>query len=197
MSAAPVDPEAVLSTPRLRMEPLRGAHAAELFPLLADPRLYHFIPQDPPATVAALEQRYARLERRSSDDGTQVWLNWALRAIQLPGEPLVGTVQATVLADRRAFIAYEIGVPFQQRGFAAEACARLLALLFDDYRVQRVQAEIDSLNLSSIRLMQRLGFIEAGLQREADHFKGRSSDEVRYVLDAPTRAPPHASRPAR
>ncbi len=178
------DPEAVLLTPRLRLEPLRAAHAAELFPLLADPRLYPFVPQDPPADADALARRYRRLERRASDDGSQAWLNWALRALLLPGMPLVGTVQATVLPDRRAFIAYELGHAYQQRGFAAEACRSVLDLLFGGWGVEAVEAEVDTLNVASIRLLQRLGFEQAGFTADADAFKGRRSDEYRYRLDA-------------
>jgi [ribosomal protein S5]-alanine N-acetyltransferase len=187
MDHAAPDPEAVLFTERLRLEPIRVAHAAGLFPLLADTRLYEFIPQDPPADVAALERRYARLERRASDDGTQAWLNWALRATDLDGAPLVGTAQATVLPDRRALIAYELGHGWQGRGYATEAGRRLLALLFHDYAVQRVIAECDTLNAASIRLLERLGFVRAGITKDADRFKGRISDEYRYVLDWPPR----------
>ncbi|WP_284615504.1 GNAT family N-acetyltransferase [Aquabacterium humicola] len=183
-TAAP-DPEALLFTERLRLEPIRVAHAAELIPLLSDARLYAFIPQDPPADVAALERRYARLERRASDDGTQRWLNWALRATDLAGEPLIGTAQATVLADQRALIAYDLGHAHQGRGYATEACSRVLALLFHGYAVQRVIAECDTLNAPSIRLLERLGFVRTGVTKDADHFKGRTSDEYRYVLDRP------------
>lgn len=188
--AAAPDPEALLFTERLRLEPVRVAHAAELFPLLSDARLYAFIPQDPPADVAALERRYARLERRASDDGTQRWLNWALRATDLAGAPLVGTAQATVLPPEgtqpaRALLAYDLGHAHQGRGYATEACRRVLSLLFDGYAVQRVIAECDTLNAPSIRLLERLGFARTGVTKDADHFKGRTSDEYRYVLDRP------------
>lgn len=186
------DPEALLFTERLRLEPIRAAHAVELFPLLSDARLYEHIPQDPPPDVAALERRYARLQHRASDDGSQRWLNWALRALDADGTPLVGTAQATVLPagesqPARALIAYELGHAWQGRGYATEACRRVLALLFHDYAVQRVIAECDTLNAASIRLLERLGFVQAGITKDADRFKGRSSDEYRYLLDWPAR----------
>ncbi len=47
-----IDPEEVLETPRLLLEPLRAEHAGALFPLFRDARLYEFVPQDPPVSEA-------------------------------------------------------------------------------------------------------------------------------------------------
>jgi ribosomal-protein-alanine N-acetyltransferase len=61
--------EAVLETPRLLIEPLMPSHAVSLYARLRDERLYEFIPQDPPASPQALEDRYLGLSsRRSPDD---------------------------------------------------------------------------------------------------------------------------------
>ena len=75
-----IEPEAVLETERLCLEPLLRSHAAILFPLLQDERIYRYIPQDPPISVAALEERYHRLENRLSPTGDEAWLNWAVAA---------------------------------------------------------------------------------------------------------------------
>ena len=55
--------ETVLHTRRLVLEPLTEAHADELWLPLADPRLYVHVPQDPPASLAALRERFALAER--------------------------------------------------------------------------------------------------------------------------------------
>jgi len=43
-------------------------------------------------------------------------------------------------------------------------------------------AEIDPRNVSSIALVESLGFRRIAFQKNADHFKGSSSDEYRYEL---------------
>lgn len=182
-----VNPEAVLFTERLRLEPLVEGHAALLFPLLQDERLYHYIPQGPPASLAALAERYRRLQRRRSPAGDEAWLNWALRLVD-SGE-YVGRVEATVRPgpDPEALLAYEIGTAFWGRGHAAEACGRVLRLLFEDYAVREVSAQVDTENRRSIRLLERLGFRCAGLLPGADFFNGRSSDEYCYRLARPAK----------
>jgi ribosomal-protein-alanine N-acetyltransferase len=58
----------------------------------------------------------------------------------------------------------------------------LLEHLFQDYRVGIVAAEIDTRNAASIALVENLGFERVGFQKDADHFKGSTSDEYRYEL---------------
>jgi ribosomal-protein-alanine N-acetyltransferase len=172
--------EAVLETPRLLLEPLLSAYAARLYEGLQDERLYEYIPQNPPASPQALEDRYLGLSSRRSPDKREAWLNWALRT-RCSGD-YVGVLEATVHDNLTAAIAYMVFVPFQRRGLAAEACRRLLAHLFEDYRVSVVAAEIDTRNAASITLVESLGFERVAFHKDADHFKGSSSDEYRYEL---------------
>ncbi|CAA9452702.1 MAG: hypothetical protein AVDCRST_MAG02-996 [uncultured Rubrobacteraceae bacterium] len=127
----PVAPERVLETRRLLLEPLTVAHAAGLYGPLLNRRLYDFVPQDPPATRRALEDRYLSLSARRSPDGSEAWLNWAARERATGG--YVGTLEATVHGNRTAAIAYAVFVPYRRRGFAAEGCERVLAHLFGGF----------------------------------------------------------------
>jgi RimJ/RimL family protein N-acetyltransferase len=175
-----VAPEAQLETPRLLLEPTLPAHASVLYERMQEERLYRFIPQDPPDTPRALEDRYDFLSARRSPDGREAWLNWAVR--ERSSGDYAATLEATVHDDRKATVAYMVFLPYQRRGFAAEACGRLLDHLFDDYRVGVVAAEIDTRNAASIALVESLGFERVGFQKDADHFKGSTSDEYRYEI---------------
>ena len=180
-----MDAEAVLETDRLRLEPLRALHAALLFTLLSDARLYEFVPQDPPATEAMLEARYRWLEKRVSPDGREGWLNWAVVAKE--DGACLGTSQATLREDGTALIAYELGSAHWGKGYATEACSRVLAFLFETCAIRSVLARVDTRNGASIRLLERLGFERIGFHPGADTFKGSVSDEYEYGLQAPAR----------
>lgn len=180
-----VDPEAVLGSPRLLLEPLGAHHAAPLHEHLLDERLYEFIPQDPPSSLQRLEDRYRVLSSRRSPDGREAWLNWAVR-LRDNGD-YAGVLEATVYGNRTAEIAYTVFVPHQRRGIASEAGASILAHLFDDCRVDVVAAEVDTRNAASVALLESLGFRRVSTVKDADHFKGAPSDEYRYELRNPGR----------
>jgi [ribosomal protein S5]-alanine N-acetyltransferase len=144
----------LLVTPRLRLELLVAAHADEMFRVLSDPAIYEFENQ-PPASLTWLRERYERLETRCSADGTQQWLNWVLRLHS--GEP-IGYVQATVLADRRALVAYELSSSFWGRGLAHEGVDRVIVELVRHHGVGELLAVLKTANHRSRRLLERLDF---------------------------------------
>jgi len=143
-----------LETPRLVLEPQVAAHADEMFVVLGDPAIYEF-ENTAPASVEALRERYRTLESRRSPDGTQLWLNWTVR---LKAEHLaIGYVQATVLADATALIAYEFNSAWWGRGLAHEAVSASMQELKRGQGVQRLGAVFKSRNERSRRLLVRLG----------------------------------------
>jgi [ribosomal protein S5]-alanine N-acetyltransferase len=188
MNVTTPDVETTLETERLILEPLRVAHAAEMFTLLQDARIFTFIPHDSPRHIGEVEARLARLETRRSPDGGEQWLNWIVRTKS--DRACVGRVEATLRRSGAAHIAYEIAPDRWGLGYGTEACARMIRALFDDFGVSIIKAEIDTRNAASIRLVERLGFRRAGVRERADYFKSMPSDEVDYVLERDTPQPP-------
>lgn len=171
--------ELPFETERLVLEPLRETHAAELFGVYSDPAMYSFIPQEPPPSLEALASRYRLLETRRSPDEAEQWLNWVVRLKST--RSCIGSVQITLSQDGRAQLAYDIGVPYWRQGYGTEACARVIEALFA-IGVTEFSAELDTRNTASIRLLERLGFERSALKRDADFFKGASSDEWTFSL---------------
>lgn len=166
---------------RLHMQLIKREHAALMHPLLQDPALFTYLPADPPQ-LAKLEERYAFWEARESPDGSEYWLNY-VACLSTSGEP-VGTLQAGVHREKReASIAYTIVTPFQGQGLGSEATAAMIDHLVNQYQVQRVKAWIDTRNLASIKLVEKVGLSRVELLKDADHFKGQSSDEWVFQMD--------------
>ncbi|HEX3426195.1 MAG TPA: GNAT family N-acetyltransferase [Acidimicrobiales bacterium] len=151
------------TTLRLRLEPLRSGHAEALFAALNDPAVSVFLDENPPESVDSLRRRLTRLETRSSPDGSEAWLNWAI--LVLDG-PVIGYVQATI-RGRTAEIAYVLQPARWGQGYAREATVALLQMLADDWNVERVTATVDQSNARSVSLLRRLGFAVVASDSEA------------------------------
>jgi ribosomal-protein-alanine N-acetyltransferase len=160
------DAETPLSTQRLELEPLRVEHAGELHAALSDPDLYHYMDERPPASLAALEERYRKLAGRGN--GTEVWLNYACRE-RASGE-VAGLVQATITPGAPALIAYLFPRRGQGRGLAREACRALVASLTVDWSQAVIEATVETANTRSIALLRALDF----------HHTTTSGTEERY-----------------
>lgn len=174
MSAA----NATLTTARLTLEPLAESHAALLFGDLSDAELFRFVPQNPPASAEKLAERYKRLMSRSSPDGTEWWLNWALR-LGADGA-YVGIVEGIVEESGQATLGCTIFTAHQRKGYGAEASTILREHMLDAFGASSVVAFVDTRNVAFAKLVEKIGFKREGLLPDADHFKGARSDEYRY-----------------
>ena len=171
-------------TARLRIEPLRADHAAPLFDALSDPRIYAYIPDERHASVDSLARRYAFLECGAPEGVEEVWLNWALQRIDTGA--YIGTLQATVVPQSRAFIGYVLTPSAWGRGFATEACRWLVTALNTHFAVDEILATVDTRNLASVRVLERLGFARIGISPA--EIRGEVTTDFRYRLGAPPAA---------
>jgi ribosomal-protein-alanine N-acetyltransferase len=168
-------------TARLAISTLRAAHAPLLFPVLADARLYRYIPDSARASIAELMQRFERLERGAPEGTAEVWLNWLL--LRLDTGAAIGTLQATVTPGAHAWLGYTLTPSAWGQGFASEACAWLVADLPARYGVHEILASVDVRNAKSIALLERLGFARVGT--EAAELRGETTTDYLYRLACP------------
>ncbi len=171
--------EKIIHTDRLVLYPLKASHAEQMFPGLSDLRSYDFTPDVPYKDVAALAERYQRLEHRLSPDGREKWLNWVIASATT--QQLLGYVQFTVKPfEHRALVAYFVFAAHRKLGIATEAIRASMSEVVASFRLARVDAEIDTRNAPSIALVEKLGFVRTRLVPHADEFKGAVSDEYYY-----------------
>lgn len=141
----------------MTLEPQVAAHAGELYAVLNDGEVFRYIDAvHQPASEEALRERLTRLESRRSPDGTEHWLNWVVRN---DAAMVVGYVQATVMPQGEAEVAYVLGREHWGRGHGFAAMTTMLAELARGYGVKRATATLDPDNAASRALLAKLGFV--------------------------------------
>jgi RimJ/RimL family protein N-acetyltransferase len=113
--------------------------------------------------VTTLVRQYEIWEGCRSPDGSELWLNWALRPNG--NKQLIGHLQAGVLADH-ADIAWFLSVSWQHLGYATEAAKAVVDLLLR-LGVREIRATINPIHTASIKVAERLGL------RGTNDFNGR------------------------
>lgn len=145
----------VLETARLRLRPRTPDDADALFPSLADPELMHFWSGPPHADVRETRAQFG-----------QEAAGWRCWAITLHGDDsAIGFVAA---GEKRQGNVSEIGYMLARShwgtGIAAEAVGAVIDRLFAEGQ-RRIFADTDPENLTSRRLLERLGFRLEGMLR--------------------------------
>ncbi len=152
----------MMRTVRLTIEPLGHEHVEGLFAALDDDRVGTFIGGPDVTTVEALHER---IDRVTAGPGpawpTEHWHNWVARRTE--DGVIVGRLEATTYGETRqtgewAEVAYLFGPAFWGQGFATEGATWMLDHVRDELGVDESWAAVHPGNVSSVRLLERLGF---------------------------------------
>jgi [ribosomal protein S5]-alanine N-acetyltransferase len=171
-----VNLESPLDTRRLVLEPVTEQHAGELCNLFSDPELHKLVPLEVP-TLEQQRERCIRWAKRQSPDTSEVWLNWAAR--EKRSKKIVAHFQAGIKSSENyvASVGYLVGREFQRRGLAHEGLEAVFNFLKAQYSIREVKAWSDTRNLASHGLAKKLGMVQVDSIKDADFFKGSTSDE--------------------
>jgi RimJ/RimL family protein N-acetyltransferase len=110
---------------------------------------------------------------------------WLQVALELSSSAeMIGDVAFSIRKDdeRQATIGYSLARPFWGQGFAFEAVSGLLGYLFDEMKLHRVTAELDIRNVSSWKLLDRLGFRREAHLVEHAYYNGAYVSEYHYAM---------------
>lgn len=169
----------ILETSRLLIRPILPKDASALYRYRKDidsNRYQSWIPK-------TLEEAMLFIKNTSSLINTpNTWFQ--LVVLEKKSNVLIGDIGLHFFDENNKQV--EVGCTldkhFQGNGFATEALFKILDLLFNDFSKHRITASVDPDNLSSIKLLERLGF------RKEAHFKkslcmdGKWIDDVIYAI---------------
>ncbi len=168
-----------LHTARLRLRPFEEADANDLFALHTNAYvLRHW--DAPPWSDIERAERFILACKQISQDGTGARL-----AVDRVGDgKFIGWCSLHRWSPD--FHSASLGYCYEDaawgQGYATEAARALLQWAFDALDLNRVQAETDTRNLASARVLEKLGFVREGTLREDCIVNGEFSDSWVYGL---------------
>lgn len=172
-------PTPTLRTARLRLRPFTAADADALYGLHSNARVLRYW-DSPPWQDRARAQRFIEVCRQMEQEGTGARL-----AIERAAEgAFIGwcALMQWNAEHRSATMGYVLHDTAWGQGFATEAAGALLQWAFDTLDLNRVQAQTDTRNAASSRVLEKLGFAREGRLREDCIVDGEVSDSWVYGL---------------
>lgn len=172
-------PTPLLHTASLRLRPVTDGDADALFALHSDARVLRFW-DSPPWTERARADRFIAACRQIEEEGSG-----ARVAMERASDgTFVGWCGLTQWnpSYRSASLGYCLEEAAWGRGYATEAARAVLGWAFGALDLNRVQAETDTRNLASARVLEKLGFVHEGTLREDCVVNGDVSDSWVFGL---------------
>ena len=168
-----------LPTARLLLRPFAESDAEAIYALQSNARVLRYWDSPPwtdraraPAFIAACRQMEAdgsgaRFAIESRE--TRAFVGWCAMFRWNPVYRSLG-------------IGYCLDEPAWGKGYATEAVRAMLHWAYETLDLNRVEAELDTRNAASARVLERLGFQREGLRREDCVVAGEVSDSYIYGL---------------
>jgi RimJ/RimL family protein N-acetyltransferase len=172
-------PTPTLHTTRLRLRPFDDADVDDLFALHSSASVLRYW-DAPPWSERAVAERFIAACRQMADENTGarlaidrspdgVFLGWCVLGRWNPDY-------------RSAALGFCLNEAAWGHGYATEAARAVLQWAFDTLDLNRVQAEVDTRNAASARVLEKLGFLREGTLREDCVVNGEVSDSWVYGL---------------
>lgn len=169
-----------LHTPRLSLREIVPEDAAALFSIHGDPERMKWFGNDPLADRAAAERLVDTFVgwRAMPNPGTR----WGIEIVGRPG--LSGTCGLFGWNRnwRKCTIGYELSREVEGQGYMSEALRAVIAWGWSEMSLNRIEAQVHPDNLSSITLLERLGFVREGRLRQVGFWGGSFHDMYQYAL---------------
>lgn len=172
-------PTPTLHTARLRLRPFGDTDANNLFALHSSTSVLRYW-DAPPWSELARAERFISVCRQMAEEGTGA----RLAVDRVSGGAFIGWCGVTRWNPdyRSATLGYCFAEQAWGHGYATEAARVVLRWAFDTLDLNRVQAETDTRNAASARVLEKLGFVREGTLREDCVVNGEVSDSWVYGL---------------
>ena len=172
-------PTPTLETARLRLRPFASADADALFALHSSAFVLRYWDM-PVWSERARAERFIEACERIAEEGSGA----RLAIDRLSDQAFIGWCALTRWNPgyRSASMGYCLDDAAWGHGYATEAAHALLQWAFDTLDLNRVQAETDTRNAASARVLEKLGFVHEGTLREDCVVNSEVSDSWVYGL---------------
>jgi len=167
-----------LLTERLQLRPVQESDAAALFTYRSDPEVNRLLTRFPDSEDEVL----AFIQEASREfDQEDTWFQ--LVVARRADKQVVGDLGLHFMGpfNQQVELGYTFAKAEQGKGYAREAIAAVLNLLFLVLQKHRVTASIDPRNEPSIRLVEHLGFRREAYHRESFYVQGEWLDDLVYA----------------
>jgi ribosomal-protein-alanine N-acetyltransferase len=160
-----------LETKNLILRASNLSDAEAIFQVFADEDVTKYHDLEPPTSI---EQVKGLINRRSERFKSRQGIRWGIA--RKNDNVIIGSCGYGYKSPFLGEIGYELAKAHWQQGIMTEALRAVIKFGFQAIGLNRIEAMVMLENTASIKLLQKLGFLEEGILREYGYWKGQFHD---------------------
>jgi len=168
-----------IETNRLTIRLVEESDLPSLFAVNADDAVTRYLPYESWKSAADGEAWFSRAAARLAAGEAGQFVIVHRESRRVVGTCLLFRFEQS---SARAEVGYVLAREYWGAGYMLEAMKAFVVFAFEQLGMRRLEAEIDPRNVSSARLLERLGFVREGLLRQRWAMKGEVADSGFYGL---------------
>jgi len=168
-----------LETERLNMRKLSRFDVHDVYEIRNDYQVTKYNIGD---AYTSLEQARALIQNIQTEFVERKTIRWGITV--KPHDKVVGMVGFNYwdIPDHRTAIGFDLRQDHWRKGIMTEAVCAVIQFGFQKMGLNRIEADASIYNVGSITLLQKIGFIQEGIQREQYYEDGNYHDLVLFAL---------------
>jgi ribosomal-protein-alanine N-acetyltransferase len=162
-----------LETSRFVLRQAQATDSQDLYELYADESVVEYMPLTPFTSVEEALDEMKWYERIFAE---QSGLRWMIE--DRASSKVIGTCGFLGYEQEhhRAELGYDLSPAYWGKGIMKEVASLIIQFGFEQMQLNKIEAKIDPNNQASLRLMEKLAFVQEGLLRQHEFEKGKYVD---------------------
>jgi len=167
-----------LETEGLKLIRISNEHQEDLFKIFGDKQVTKYYNLKPLKEAGESRKLIQHFESRFQD---KKGIRWGI-SLKKQNE-IIGTIGFNNFSkSHRATIGYDLQPAFWGKGIMKEVLTKVLDFGFHELEVNRIEAEVMKGNKQSVKLLEKMGFINEGLLRDWMFWEGKHYDMHMFAL---------------
>lgn len=165
-------------TERLKLREIQTDDAASIYKILSNPDVIKYDTFD---LFTDIKQAYDLIDwfkKQYKDKRSIFW------GISLIGQSdIIGWCKCEIEVPKvRADLGYDLNPDYGNRGIMTESLKAIIEYVFRNLEINRIEATVSTMNMASIKVLEKLSFVNEGILRERSLFNGTIHDTVMFSM---------------
>lgn len=168
-----------LETERLKLRQIQPSDLSAMHKMRTDPKIMQYMDTPVPASIEETKSKLGQ-EIESFVNGDSVY--WAV-VLKDSNEIIGGAGYWRIIKEHyRAEIGYQLLPEFWRKGFSTEALKTIIQFGFQKMSLHSIEANVNPDNIPSIKILEKLGFVQEAYFKENFYFDGKFLDSAIFSL---------------